>query len=457
MEYPGSHFSRRWRLLMLGFFITSFLIISPLVILATEGYRYDWHNWRNGFLKETGSISIDIEPPNALLYLDGIKISGHIPYRLNNLTARKYVVRMTAPGFYDWQKEIEVQNKQAVYIKEIAMLKKFEPQLLKAGSAGELWLSDDGIWLVYAVTAKNAQKEVWLYNTQTNKTALIMRTPNDSTLFFSCAKKNTFCALAKGAYPFNQIQILDITHPEQLALLPLPPKKNITKLMWKDASDPLLFYSTTSTIFSWSPQDATFTVVNKFPARDWFLDKDRLWLLTLSTTTRRWEITSAGLGLRSLFATVSAEPSDLTDTSSTWNLAYVDQTNVLLKRPNRPEAKLLTPGSQFSVASDHWLVSRYNHWWLLWTPWELWTYTTGEDPHLLNRSGEQLQTVVPLDEHNTLALVWKNKTTVLFPYYYIYHDMPLGSVTALVADPVAHTMYFSSNLKGTKGLWKLSY
>jgi len=90
---------------------------------------------------------------------------------------------------------------------------------------------------------------------------------------------------------------------------------------------------------------------------------------------------------------------------------------------------------------------------LIWTPSELWTYSEGSDPYLLNRSAEKLEYVVPLDKNNTLALAHEGKTTALFPYYLIEHSLIDGKITSLAADPDSRTIFYSNG----EGLWKLGY
>jgi hypothetical protein len=93
MEYPGTKFTKPIRQFMFIFFISAFFIISPLLIMYTAGYRYDWHN---GLLKETGSISIDIEPQESVAYLNNIKLQKTPPIRLNNITPATYNTRLSA-------------------------------------------------------------------------------------------------------------------------------------------------------------------------------------------------------------------------------------------------------------------------------------------------------------------------------------------------------------------------
>lgn len=93
----------------------------------------------------------------------------------------------------------------------------------------------------------------------------------------------------------------------------------------------------------------------------------------------------------------------------------------------------------------------------MWTPWEITTYSHGEEPFLLNRSGEKLNKVVVLDEYNTLGLIWADRTTVLFPYYFVNHTLINQSITDADADRLNRILYFSAKVNDQDGLWKINY
>ena len=124
MEYPGSKFTRRYRLILFAVFVAAFFVITPVLIMYSSGYRYDW---QNGLIKETGAINVDILPVNAVVYLNDAWLKGGMPYRLKNIAPGKYRLKITAPGYFDWLKDVEVKSKQTVYIKEISLLKKIHP------------------------------------------------------------------------------------------------------------------------------------------------------------------------------------------------------------------------------------------------------------------------------------------------------------------------------------------
>ena len=42
---------------------------------------------------------------------------------------------------------------------------------------------------------------------------------------------------------------------------------------------------------------------------------------------------------------------------------------------------LLTNTNKHKIDADKFLISKYNNWWLMWSQWEAWTYSEGEEPY----------------------------------------------------------------------------
>ena len=64
---------------------------------------------------------------------------------------------------------------------------------------------------------------------------------------------------------------------------------------------------------------------------------------------------------------------------------------------------------------------------------------------------------MPLDKFNTLALVWADKTSALFPYYLVSGDLLDQKIISATADPENKILYYISDKKGGEGLWKINY
>lgn len=447
MEYPGTKFTRPVRRFVLILFVAAFFIIAPLVILYATGYRYDW---KNGLLRETGGISIDILPKNTTVYLNGLKLQDTMPVRLKNITPQKYSLRLSAPGYYDWQKEIEVKNKQTAYIKEIRLIKKSKPELVTKGKISGLALSSDGRYLVYLTQEKN-RATVWLKDSATaDATSVISNVPSMADVRITWAPKNNYFAISEPTAPHKYLMIVNADNPDKKTDLAKINGAAIIKFEWRESAEPELYYSTRYSIVSFTPDTARQSVVSTNNYLDWYMENGGLWTLQLSTTTQKIKIVKDTKGFSSELTSINSDDSPLPLTS--WRLLTARRDNALLK--NRDQNVILARADKkFTFSGEDFLISKFNNWWLISTPWELWTYSEGAEPYLLNRSGEKLQQVLPLDEYNTLALVWENKITVLFPYYFIQHDLVDEKILSAAADADNRLLYYTDET----GLWKLAY
>lgn len=455
MEYPGTKFTRPVRITMLFFFIAAFFIISPILIMYTAGYRYDW---QNGLLKETGAISIDIEPKNAIVYLNGIKLQDKMPIRLNNIAPAKYNLRITAAGYFDWFKEIEVKNKQTNYIKEVSLLKKNKPQILLSEKVKTMSLSSDGRFIIYQ-TQKKSNQELWVWDNNNKKSTILFSLNGAETVTVDWAEKNDYAVIADSAVPHRRLTIINATNPSKQTDLA---KNNqaIKKFQWENSEEPQLYYSTEQNIFLYLPITEKHQSVVKNKYLDWLMENGQLWAMQINSATKKYQIIKDTLGFNSFFNTLDANDINLATGQTEkerWQMLAARQDVVLLKNDKKSEMILLTNTGQHRLAAEKFIISPYNNWWLLWSPWELWTYSAGEEPYLLNRSGEHLREVAPLDKYNTLALGWAEKTTVSFPYYLVNHDLLDEKIKNMAVDTENKILYFINQNESKAGIWKLTY
>lgn len=455
MEYPNTKFSRPVRLAMLIVFIAVFFVISPLIIMYTAGYRYDW---QNGLLKETGAISIDVEPRNAVVYLNGIRLEDRMPIRLNNIAPAKYSLKITAPGYFDWIKEIEVKNKQTNYTKEISLIKKNKPEILINKKIDNYGLSYDGRFIIYSAK-QNSHTEIWLWDNTTGQEIFLDRLNSAEPISMIWAENNNHVLVADSALPYDNLIVINAENPLKHVNL-VKNNLGIKKFQWRDSSDPQLYYSTKENIFIYSPLTDKSQIITKNNYLDWHMEDGQLWTMQSDTSTEQYNIVRNTLGFKSVFNRLDATDINLTtgqtETESLQIIA-ARQNSVLLKNNKTAQMILVTNGNKYKISADKFIISKYNNWWLLWSQWELWTYTEGQEPYLLNRSGEHLDQVLPIDRYNTLALLWANRTTVLFPYYLATHDLLDEKITTAAADTDNKILYFLNQNKNKEGVWKLTY
>lgn len=453
MEYPNTKFSHPIRLAMLIIFIIAFFVISPVIIMYTAGYRYDW---QNGLLKETGAISVDIEPKDATVYLNGIKLQDKMPIRLNNIAPAKYSLRITKPEYFDWVNEIEVKNKQTNYTKEISLIKKTAPQILINGKIDNLGVSFDGNFIIYSVK-KNNSREIFLLNNTDQRSTSLFTVNGLKKVKIIWSEKNHYAVITDDSAPFTRLTILNANDPQKQNNL-TNNNAPIKKFVLGTSAEPQLYFSTKDGIFLYSAASEKLQLITKNNYLDWYMDNGQLWTMQTDSSTKQFNIIRDTLGFNSLFNTLDSTDINLaTGQTEAENLQILAarQNTVLMQNSKSSEMILLTNSNKYKISADTFQISKYNNWWLIWSQWELWTYSEGEEPYLLNRSGEKLQQVVPLDKYNTLGLVWANKTTALFPYYLVTHDLLSEKVSKITADTNNKILYYINQNKD--GIWKLNY
>lgn len=450
MEYPDSKINKRLRQAILIFCLAVFFLLAPAVVMYMSGYRYDWSR---GLLRETGAINIDIEPRTAAVAINGLKIKSKIPIRLNDRIPGKYKIEVTAPGYYDWQKEVEVKNKQTVYIKEISMLRHESPSLVAEGFITDIKLSFDGRYLSYIRQTEGNISEVRIKNLSTNEdTSLIAMAPGKGVKTV-WAPSNYFIAVSEAVAPYNTLLNFDAQNPTKKFDIVARTGYPVDKYQWKETIQPELYYSANNRLMSFIPSTEQRYSLAKNTWLDWYMENGRLWTLQAVTGTKQIKLVRDTLGFsedftaENFFSPAEQNLSILT--------AYDGQ--VLLKKTGQPEMIIVADGKKFNLAGEKFKISPYNSWWLIWTPWEIWTYSKNEEPNLLNRSGEGLKQVEPLDRYNTLALVWSDKVTALYPYYLVTHDLINNTLDSVAADSANKILFFSGKIGDREGLWQLKY
>lgn len=449
MEYPQSHFTRPWRRFMLGIFILAFLIISPLLVLYTSGYRY---NFKNGIVQEIGAISIDVLPKNAIVYLGDTVLKSTMPIRLKNIVPGKYKIKLTADGYYDWDKEVVVENKQTVYIKEIKLIKKSQPQKILAGKIDKIYLSKSNKYLLYEKINKN--REFWLRNLSNGQNNLIFVETKNKNYEVNWSQKNDWLIIANT--DLSEIYVIDCNTPDKNWNLAKEEKNKITKIQWSNNSQTDIFYSTKNQLMITNASTRQKTPIGKNYFFDWYADNGQIWTLQSNINTKQLEIMKDTFGFAENFTKINTLQND-NNKEPDWKIIHAQDGEILLKKSGFTDMLLIAGDKQFSFSGEKFLQSDFNNWWIIWTLWEITTYSQGEEPFLLNRSGEQLNKVVVLDEYNTLGLIWANKMTALFPYYFVSHNLINKKINDAQADSQNRILYFSTMTNDEEGLWKMDY
>ena len=129
--YPEKSFlTQKVRRLIMAFWFLLFFILAPAVLLYTAGYGYDWQNNR---LTRTGVISIDIEPEDATVEVNGVVMTDRMPLRLANRRPGSYHIKIYKDEYKTWERDVALFSGETTYVRNMAA-GKFEDNSLSKRS-----------------------------------------------------------------------------------------------------------------------------------------------------------------------------------------------------------------------------------------------------------------------------------------------------------------------------------
>ncbi len=176
------------RKILFWVFFAAFLIISPSVILYSQGYRFDWY--KNIFI-HSGSITVKSLPSTVDIYINGEKAEGNSLDIINRsitiggLRPGNYDLRVRADGYREWQKNIEVHSGISTEFWNVLLVpNSIAPEKIDAGDAKKIFLSPSKKKIAYLAETGEA-KEIRYYDLENEKNILLHK---NSELFLSDRK-----------------------------------------------------------------------------------------------------------------------------------------------------------------------------------------------------------------------------------------------------------------------------
>src|SRR3989338_6890431 len=95
--------ARRWVYLS---FIITFAAAAPLVILYTQGYRYNLKRQR---LDPTGTLVLSTVPRGAAISLNGQTLKFVTPKTLQAIPPATYNIKLSIDGYRPWEKKLQIK------------------------------------------------------------------------------------------------------------------------------------------------------------------------------------------------------------------------------------------------------------------------------------------------------------------------------------------------------------
>src|SRR4030043_585511 len=130
-----------------------FAVTTPLAVFYSQGYRFDAYK---KIFVHSGSITVKSTPSGINVFIDGKQqktgsldiINNSIT--INGLRPGNYNLRLTAEGYNDWEKNIEVHSGVSTEFWNVFLVpQNADPQVLKTQSVERYFVSPSSDKLVY--------------------------------------------------------------------------------------------------------------------------------------------------------------------------------------------------------------------------------------------------------------------------------------------------------------------
>jgi hypothetical protein len=421
------------------FLITLFFIISPTIILYTAGYRYDF---KNNQILQTGVLSIDLKPEDATISLDGVIINKKIPIRLANRAPGIYKLEVKKPGFYTWQKNIEIQSKQTTYIKNIQLFSNSLPIKIfdSKKEIKEAKISNSGQYFL-VMTEMNGIYEITMLNTKTQTFTAISRLKNLSEPYFEWSPFDDFFFItyknSENSYSidFFNAQDMDINKTYKIT-------NNLNNFNWiKNDASFVLAAQTGNYIYTFDLNKTE--KISKATDNIWYLDdkKDLFFANNLQN-----EIYNAG----------KKEIYKINEKIS--KILYVTNEVIIAKYENGFAFISRKTKNLSSISATKIYFDKENNRWLAWSPIEVWSITNEGNIALLNRFGQQIESAMPMDSYGSILFSTNSSVIGFLPEHYTTQILfDKGQIQTLGVDKKERKIYFFGSVGQTKGIYMLPY
>lgn len=117
--------NRTKRAILRWSFIGAFLLVAPVVILTTAGYRF---NPGKISLERTGVIIVDSTPRGATVYLNDRRLGPLTPTKATRFFPGHYRLRLEKAGYRDWERDIVIEPGQTTFVSDVLLFRDTLPQ-----------------------------------------------------------------------------------------------------------------------------------------------------------------------------------------------------------------------------------------------------------------------------------------------------------------------------------------
>ncbi|MDP3794088.1 MAG: PEGA domain-containing protein, partial [Candidatus Uhrbacteria bacterium] len=113
-----------YRRILPWLYLAIFIIIAPLLIFYTAGYRY---NLKKAKIERNGTLLVDSNPKGASVLIDDRDTGEKTPISFQNLSPGRHTIRITKHGYHPWQKNLDIRPEQVTFTNDVWLWQNTQP------------------------------------------------------------------------------------------------------------------------------------------------------------------------------------------------------------------------------------------------------------------------------------------------------------------------------------------
>lgn len=205
-------------------FFLFFLILTPVLIMYSLGYRYDF---QTGNIEKNGAFYIKSYPRGAEIYIAGKKSKNKTPTQITNIKPAIYELKITKDGYVPWSKELKIEPGLTTFAEDVVLFLTERPKNVINGGSEEYLINKNNSQYAYIQNNK-----LYITDIEQTKNFEVFDLDHPYELI-DWSSDNQYLLFKNNGnyYTFNINQ-------KTLQLLPLT---LVDKILWEDNSSDLLF------------------------------------------------------------------------------------------------------------------------------------------------------------------------------------------------------------------------
>lgn len=139
LRYHNRDMNKRNRTILFLILASLFFLVTPSVILYSQGYRIDWEA-KN--LTQIGAFFFHITPSRTEIYIDEkprAKTELFDSILLRDFPEKSYHVKIIKPNYYPWEKTLQIKPKQVTEAKNITLFSQDTAHILLFDNVQNFW------------------------------------------------------------------------------------------------------------------------------------------------------------------------------------------------------------------------------------------------------------------------------------------------------------------------------